>query len=119
MDAASPPSTSPTMRLPGARSALALLLTINLFNYIDRSNLSAVEEQVREKFFSPGDPSAKAWMGSLPTAFLLTYMLLAPLFGWLADRMRRWAIIGMGVSLWSIATGFCGLAQSFWMLLLC
>jgi MFS family permease len=106
-------------RLPGARISLALLLSINLINYIDRSNLSAVEEQVRAQFFRPDDPDAKAWMGSLATAFLVTYMLMAPLFGWLADRMKRWAIIGLGVTLWSVATGMCGLAQSFSMLLVC
>jgi MFS family permease len=58
-------------------------------------------------------------MGSLATAFLVTYMLAAPLFGWLADRMKRWTIIGIGVTLWSLATGACGLATSFSMLLIC
>src|SRR5262245_33188859 len=33
--------------LPGARSALLLLLAINLFNYIDRQVLAAVEPEIR------------------------------------------------------------------------
>jgi len=37
------PANSTTTVLPGARSALALLLAINLFNYIDRQILAAVE----------------------------------------------------------------------------
>ncbi len=110
-----PPATAS----PGARLSLGLLLSINLINYIDRYNLSAVEEQVRDQFFAKDDPHAKAWMGSLATAFLVTYMLAAPFFGWLADRARRWLIIGIGVTLWSLATGACGLARSFEMLLVC
>ena len=32
--------------MPGARSAFALLLAINLFNYIDRQVLAAVEPEI-------------------------------------------------------------------------
>jgi MFS family permease len=45
-------------------------------------------------------------------AFMLTYMLIAPLFGWLADRMPRWRLVGIGVILWSMASGASGLAGS-------
>jgi MFS transporter, Spinster family, sphingosine-1-phosphate transporter len=101
-----------------ARLSLALLLSINLLNYIDRSNLSAVEEHIRGELLKD-NPNAMERMGSLGTAFLLSYMLTAPFFGWLADRVKRWAIIGIGVCVWSLATGACGLAKSFEMLLLC
>jgi MFS family permease len=100
-------------RLPGARFSLALLLAINLVNYIDRYILSAVEPYVRAEFFAKDDPDAKFWMGTLATAFLVTYMITAPVFGWLADRWNRWGIIGSGVLLWSLATGATGLAWSF------
>jgi MFS family permease len=51
--------------------------------------------------------------GLLGTAFLVTYMLSAPLLGFLADRMSRWFIVGAAVILWSIASGGSGLATSF------
>ncbi len=57
-------------------------------------------------------------MGFLPTAFLLSYMLAAPLFGWLSDRLNRWWIISGGVILWSLASGASGLAMTYLMLLL-
>jgi MFS transporter, Spinster family, sphingosine-1-phosphate transporter len=38
---------------------------------------------------------------------------LAPLFGWLADRKSRWAIIGISVIIWSAATGGSGMAAWF------
>ena len=97
----------------GAYSALALLLGINLFNYIDRQVLAAVEPEIRATFFAPNDPNAMASTGLLGDAFLVTYMISAPLLGWLADRFSRWVIVGGAVALWSFATGATGLAGSF------
>src|SRR5688500_18742213 len=99
--------------VPGARSSLILLLLINLFHYIDRYVLAAVEPKIREEFFAPDDPNALAKMGSLATAFMVSYMVAAPLFGWLADRMSRWLLVGVGVILWSLASGGSGLAPVF------
>jgi MFS family permease len=104
-------AASPSARetpLPGARAALVLLLAINLFNYIDRQVLAAVEPDIRRDLLPPDDPSPKFKMGLLSTAFLVTYMVTAPLFGWLADRMSRWTLIGIGVLLWTVASGASG-----------
>ena len=117
----SPEGIGPTQPSPGARAALALLLLINLFNYLDRQVLAAVEVQIEETFFPRGDiprePAEQALiegqLGSLQTAFLLSYMFLAPLFGWLGDRMARWVLVGVGVILWSLASGGSGLAPMF------
>ena len=108
-------SMQPTGQKPmsGARSALFLLLAINLFNYIDRYVLSSVEPEIRAHFFAPTDPHAHALTGLLGTAFLVTYMILAPIFGWLADRMSRWLIIGLSIILWSGATAASGFAGTF------
>lgn len=102
----------------GARSALALLLCINLFNYIDRQVLAAVEPEIRKAFFLPGDLNAQEKTGWLATAFLLSYMILAPLFGFLADRISRWQIICFGVMVWSLASAGSGLAATFVLLLI-
>jgi MFS transporter, Spinster family, sphingosine-1-phosphate transporter len=96
-----------------ARAALWLLLGINLFNYIDRYVLSAVEPEIRAHFFAPSDPNAHALTGLLGTAFLVSYMVAAPIFGWLADRTSRWIIIGVSVLLWSGATAASGIAGTF------
>jgi len=102
----------------GAYSALALLLGINLFNYIDRQVLAAVEPEIRSTFFAPSDPNAMTATGLLGDAFLVTYMVSAPLLGWLADRFSRWLIVGSAVTLWSLASGATGLAGSFAILFL-
>jgi MFS family permease len=98
---------------PGGRTALSLLLAINLFNYIDRQVLASVEPEIRAHFFRADDPNAHALTGFLGTAFLASYMISAPIFGWLADRMSRWIIIGASVILWSAATAASGLAGTF------
>lgn len=102
---------------PGARRALALLLALNLFCYLDRYILAAVEPEIRAAFFAPNDPNALAKTGSLATVFLLSYMVLSPLFGWLADRYSRWKIIAFGAALWSLATSGSGWAPVFGVLL--
>jgi MFS family permease len=117
---------APQTALPGARTALVLLLAINLFNYIDRQVLAAVESDIEREFFPedqyPYRDAAKTQrvnetiegqIGSLNTAFMVSYMLFAPLFGWLADRTGRWLLVGVGVVLWSLASGATALAPTF------
>src|ERR1051325_4384442 len=96
-----------------ASFTLALLLSINLLNYIDRQILAAVEPSIRATFFAPTDASAMAITGTLGSAFLVTYMLSAPALGFLADRFSRWIIVGTAVLLWSLASGASGLATTF------
>jgi MFS family permease len=102
---------------PGAMRALALLLGLNLLCYLDRYILAAVEPEIRREFFGFEDPNAMAKTGTLATAFLVSYMILAPLFGWLADKHSRWAIIAAGAAIWSLATAGSGWAPTFGMLL--
>jgi MFS family permease len=99
---------------------MALLLAINMFNYIDRQVLAAVEPQVAQGLLlaeSPDDPNVRAKMGLLSTGFLISYMLIAPLFGMLAGRWPRWRLIALGVALWSLASGASGLAGGFTLML--
>jgi MFS family permease len=111
-------TSSASKASPGARTALALLLGINLFNYIDRWVLAAVEPNIRAAFFAHDDPNAMAMTGLLAPAFLVTYMCAAPVLGFLADRFSRWLIVGACVILWSLATAASGLAWTFLVLFL-
>src|SRR5256714_6900409 len=106
-------TTNDSRARSGARTAVMLLLAINIFNYVDRQILAAVEPSIRAAFFLPDDKNALAISGVLGSAFLVTYMLVAPALGWLADRFSRWVIIGAAVSFWSFATAGSGLAASF------
>jgi MFS family permease len=97
----------------GANWSLALLLAINLFNYVDRQVLAAVEVSIEKTFHV-----SQAKMGWAATVFLLSYMVIAPIFGFMADRVSRWLLVGIGVLLWSLASGGTGLAATFGILLL-
>jgi len=111
----------PVQAVPGAHSAMALLFAINLFNYIDRQVLSAVLPRMRfdRTLFDPLDPNLQTKLGLLTSAFLASYMLVSPVVGWLDGRgARRWLILGLGVSLWSLASGSCGYVQGYTLLLL-
>jgi len=104
--------------VPGAGWALALLLGINLFNYIDRQILSATLPKIRldATILSPDDPLAQTKLGALTTAFMVAYMCLSPIFGRLGDTMSRWVLVGIAVILWSLATGGTGLATGYFLL---
>jgi MFS family permease len=110
-------SRRPPTPINAARLSLGLLLTINLFNYVDRQILAAVEPRIQDQFLA-GDPHAETKMGLLATAFLVGYMVTAPLFGWLSDRMSRWILIAISVAIWSLASGASGLAGAFTALLI-
>ncbi|MES1167302.1 MAG: MFS transporter, partial [Pseudomonadota bacterium] len=94
---------------------------------------------LKESFFGPAGPAAdgsalasfldwcqhslgfkpeNALIGGLSMAFMVVYMVGAPVFGWLAERYSRWSLIGIGVILWSLASGGSGLATGFGLLLL-
>ncbi|MCE9607400.1 MAG: MFS transporter [Planctomycetia bacterium] len=86
-------------------------------NYVDRYVLAAVIPKLRAEFFPNGGEHADAELGSLALAFMISYMIASPIFGWMADRMSRWLIVAGGVIVWSLASGASGLAQTFTMLL--
>jgi len=106
-------TVAPTKPVRGAYLALGLLFTINMLNYVDRYTLAAVGPVAREQLM-PDDPNAKFKMGILFGVFMVTYMIFAPLFGWLGDRYSRWRIVTVGIVLWSIATWASGFATGFW-----
>ncbi|MGL4422942.1 MAG: spinster family MFS transporter, partial [Gemmataceae bacterium] len=70
-------SPSPARTLPGANAALALLMIINLFNYIDRQVLSAVLPRLQRdaSILRLDDPNAQLKMGALSSAFMASYMV--------------------------------------------
>jgi MFS family permease len=103
---------------PNPRVAIALLLLINLMNYVDRYVLAAVEVNIGKEFEAAGKPISDARMGLLATAFLLSYMLASPLFGHWADRISRWKIVALGVFIWSLASGASGFAEVYLVLLI-
>jgi MFS transporter, Spinster family, sphingosine-1-phosphate transporter len=94
------------------RTALALLTTLNLLNYIDRSVLFAVQPLIESEFHL-----SKIRLGYLTSAFLAFYMLAAPFTGPLADRFSRKRIIVLGAIFWSGLTLLTAFTHTYWELL--
>jgi len=90
------------------RYALALLLTVNLLNYIDRQVLYAVFPLIKADF-SLSDTA----LGFLGSAFMICYMCSAPFLGWLGDRGNRIRLASCGVAVWSLATALSGIAPGY------
>ena len=96
------------MKIASPRGVLALLLAVNILNYVDRYVLSALLPLIS------GDLHlTDAQGGLLAFAFMIVYMLAAPPIAWLADTRGRRPWIAGGVALWSVATGAAALATGF------
>jgi MFS family permease len=78
------------------RLTLALLTGLNILNYIDRNVLFAVQPLVKDEF-----KISDTQIGWLTSAFFFSYMLAAPLVGWLGDRYPRKHIVALGIAVWS------------------
>ena len=86
-------------RINPALGTVLLLLALNLLNYLDRYILNGAQPLVQGEFHATDQQ-----MGALTTAFFLTYMIFAPLSGWLGDWYRRKPLIIIGAIIWSLAT---------------
>ncbi len=90
------------------RYALGLLLTVNLLNYIDRQVLFAVFPLIKADLLL-----SDTELGLLGSAFMLSYLLFAPLFGWLGDHWSRTRLASGGLVVWSLATALAGFTTGY------
>ncbi|HIJ86798.1 MAG TPA: MFS transporter [Desulfuromonadales bacterium] len=100
--------TAVTISTSYRRYALGLLLTVNMLNYIDRQVLFAVFPLIKIDL-----QITDAALGLLGSAFMFSYMLFAPLFGWLGDRWSRTLLASGGLVVWSVATALAGFAPGY------
>ncbi|XP_017719923.1 PREDICTED: protein spinster homolog 1 isoform X4 [Rhinopithecus bieti] len=94
---------------------VAVLCYINLLNYMDRFTVAGVLPDI-EQFFNIGDSSS----GLIQTVFISSYMVLAPVFGYLGDRYNRKYLMCGGIAFWSLVTLGSSFipGEHFWLLLL-
>ena len=96
-----------------ARYVLGVMVGINFLNYLDRYVLPSVASKIQNEFHL-----TDSQVGLLGSAFLLVYAVATIPFGVWADRGVRKTVIGIGVTIWSLATLFTGLARSYLQLFL-
>ncbi len=97
----SPSPISPT-RVPVPRYsyyALSILTFVNFLNYIDRQVLPAVAPSMRAEL-----GLSQSEIGFMEDALLISFTVLALLFGRLGDRYSRTKLMAAAAVVWSVAT---------------
>jgi MFS family permease len=86
-----------------------LLMALGTFiNYVDRGNLATVGPVLQDQLHLTSTE-----LGSLFSAFFVTYVIGMVPGGWLADRYGAKRVLGAEAAIWSTATLLCGFANSF------
>ncbi|MBK8718359.1 MAG: MFS transporter [Deltaproteobacteria bacterium] len=110
-------SSSATTRVPTVRTTatvvLVVLTAINFVNYIDRYVVGAVANAIGHEFAVGDDVT-----GLVGSVFMVVYTVVAPISGWLGDRVQRRRIVAVAVACWSLATIGSGQASDIDTLLL-
>lgn len=91
-----------------ATHALVVLTAINLLNYLDRYLVPPLASDLKAAMSLSDEQLGWLW-----PAFMLVYMLTAPVFGAWGDRGSRRRPIALGVLIWSLATVLSGLARDY------
>jgi MFS family permease len=86
--------------------ALTVLTLVNFLNYIDRQVLPAVAPAMRKEL-----NLSQTEIGFLEDALLLSYVVLALVFGRLGDRYSRTKLMAAAAAIWSLATGLTALTD--------
>lgn len=104
------PSKSPAVARPSATSLMLTFLALAyMLAMFDRLLMVVVAEMVKADF-ALSDKQLSLLTGA---AFIVVYALTAIAGGWLIDRASRKKVLIWALSLWSLMTAACGLAQSF------
>ncbi|CAD5232105.1 unnamed protein product [Bursaphelenchus xylophilus] len=92
------PSDKQPAITPKGYVIIVVLFTINLLNYMDRLTISAVLTSVTRYYDLTSSQG-----GLLQTVFIVFFMAVAPICGWLGDRYnRKWIMVG-GLLVWIAA----------------
>ncbi|XP_065752649.1 sphingosine-1-phosphate transporter SPNS2 [Phocoena phocoena] len=99
----------------GRGAAAAILSLGNVLNYLDRYTVAGVLLDIQQHF-GVKDRGA----GLLQSAFICSFMVAAPIFGYLGDRFNRRVILSCGIFFWSAVTFSSSFIpqQHFWLLVL-
>jgi len=87
---------------------VAALWLVAFLNYFDRNLIASMHDPIAAEF-----KLSDAQFGLLTTVFLLSYGILSPLGGYLADKYGRKRIIVFSVCIWSAVTLWTGFVSSF------
>ncbi|KAK4271360.1 hypothetical protein QN277_020064 [Acacia crassicarpa] len=124
-------SMIPTTSWFTPKRLLIIFCVINLLNYLDRGAIASngVNGTRRTCHKSGACTSGTGIQGqfnlsnfedgALSSAFMVGLLVASPVFASLAKCVNPFRLIGVGLTVWTLATTGCGLAFSFWFITLC
>uniref|UniRef100_A0A8C9X668 SPNS lysolipid transporter 2, sphingosine-1-phosphate n=1 Tax=Sander lucioperca TaxID=283035 RepID=A0A8C9X668_SANLU len=87
------------LRCRSPAAAAGILSFGNVLNYMDRYTVAGVLLDI-QRHYGVSDSG----IGLLQTVFICSFMVAAPIFGYLGDRFNRKVILSCGIFFWSIVT---------------
>ncbi|KAE8675641.1 UDP-Glycosyltransferase superfamily protein [Hibiscus syriacus] len=121
----SPPSWFTPKRL------LIIFCLINMINYVDRGAIASNGVNGRSRTCDDkgicksgtgiqGEFELTNFQdGLLSSAFMVGLLLASPIFASLAKSYNPFRLIGVGLSVWTLAVAGCASAFSFWFIAIC
>uniref|UniRef100_A0AAQ4PDG3 SPNS lysolipid transporter 2, sphingosine-1-phosphate n=1 Tax=Gasterosteus aculeatus aculeatus TaxID=481459 RepID=A0AAQ4PDG3_GASAC len=87
------------LRCRSPAAAAGILSFGNVLNYMDRYTVAGVLLDIQRHY-----DVSDSRIGLLQTVFICSFMVAAPIFGYLGDRFNRKVILSCGIFFWSIVT---------------
>src|SRR5512139_1531519 len=110
-----PSGAPPRPAIPrSAWYAIAILTLANVSSFVDRQILTLLVGPIRRDL-GITDTGMSLLLG---LSFALFYSILGFPIARMADQHSRKGIIAAGIAIWSVMTGFGGLARTYWQLFL-
>lgn len=103
---------------PSKGQVVALLFSISLFNYIDRWSVAGILNDLQAPPEKGGFGLTDTEGGLVTSVFIVTYMILSPIFGYFGDRVPRIPLIFCGIVGWSAAGLFASFSKFYWQFLM-
>ncbi|XP_027159735.1 probable sphingolipid transporter spinster homolog 2 isoform X1 [Coffea eugenioides] len=113
------------------RRVLVIFSVINMLNYLDRGAIASNGVNgSRRTCTKSGTCSAGSGIqgdfnlnnfqdGVLSSAFMVGLLVASPIFASLAKSVNPFRLIGVGLSVWTIAVAGCGFSINFWSISIC
>jgi MFS family permease len=105
------PTSSRSDTLPRAWLVVGVLWVVAALNYLDRLMITTMHDSVIAAI-----PMTETQFSWLTNAFLISYGVLSPFGGFLADRFNRSRLIIWSLFFWSLFTWLTGYATTYWQL---
>ncbi|XP_004504880.1 probable sphingolipid transporter spinster homolog 2 [Cicer arietinum] len=109
---------------------LAIFCAINMLNYLDRGAIASNGVNGHRETCTAGTCTSGTGIqgdfnlnnfedGVLSSAFMVGLLLASPIFASLSKSVNPFRLIGVGLSVWTLATLCCGLSFNFWSIAVC